>query len=326
MAAFYRVRLSLPERVPGPLGEVRRVEFLSLVWSSFGQEGLQGIHEGSMAPSQAARLGFETDSWVLDAALAPQKRDWVSRQKRIPAQFYFSTRAQASAFLTWSRLFQGIYRSQIQKGREEDWLASWKRGFSKRSSGIRVGRSWWILPEGAPRARVQKARRLGTTPILIRPGAGFGTGGHATTRLCLQAIAQAPVPRRALDFGSGSGILSIALALRGSRVDAVEIDPLARQNARENAGLNHCGEMLSHRVRIPSRKRYELVVANILKPILLKHAPQVIGALESRESSTLILSGLLQDDIAEILSCYEALLKRKALRILKWGEWRAIQW
>jgi ribosomal protein L11 methyltransferase len=164
----------------------------------------------------------------------------------------------------------------------------------------------------------------GERVLRINPGAGFGTGTHETTQLCLEAIAKAPRAARALDFGSGSGILSIALALLGSEVDSVEIDPLAIDNARENAGLNGVAGKIRLEERLdPAPGSYGVVVANILKPVLLEFADPLVSRLAP--SGALILSGLIERDVDEVAKRFGALLGRQP-SVGERGEWRSLAW
>jgi ribosomal protein L11 methyltransferase len=153
----------------------------------------------------------------------------------------------------------------------------------------------------------EKAERPGD--LIITPGAGFGTGTHDTTRLCLQLVGEIRDRLqgvRVLDFGSGSGILSIAAAKSGAIVEAVEIDELAIENARENARLNGCEDRIHFHTRIPeSPETYDWVIANILKNVLLKFA----DPLCARTGKGMVLSGLLEEDLAPVLMRFSQELK-----------------
>ena len=133
-------------------------------------------------------------------------------------------------------------------------------------ASIEVAPRWQVLPPGG-------AVEPGAIPIRLDEGPGFGDGSHPTTQLCLQAIAAlAPRDRqwRLLDVGSGSGILSIAGALLGASVDAVEIDARAIEHADRCFRANH----VEHRVRSLSSLDqvagpFDLVVANVWRAVLL---------------------------------------------------------
>jgi ribosomal protein L11 methyltransferase len=121
----------------------------------------------------------------------------------------------------WSA-FGGARSTEVEGGWEDRW-----RAFHK---PIRVGPLWVGPPWEEPDA--------GAIPVVIDPGRAFGTGAHATTRLCLQLLLD--VPRGSLlDAGCGSGVLSIAAAKLGFEpVHAVDLDPLAIEATGRNAAAN----------------------------------------------------------------------------------------
>jgi ribosomal protein L11 methyltransferase len=126
-----------------------------------------------------------------------------------------------------------------------------------------------------------------------------------------------------LDFGSGSGILSIAAAAHlGAHVDAVEIDARAIEHARGNLLLNGVG----NRVRLlrdlaETTGQYELIVANILRDVLLAHADALTERLDA--PGTLILSGLVSTDVPELGARYAARFDVRP-EIYARDEWRAL--
>jgi len=121
----------------------------------------------------------------------------------------------------WSA-FGGVHTSEVEDGWEERW-----RAFHR---PVRIGPFWvgppWERPDAA------------STPVVIDPGRAFGTGAHATTRLCLELLLDVP-PGSLLDAGCGSGVISIAAARLGfAPVIAVDLDPQAIEATRRNAGDN----------------------------------------------------------------------------------------
>lgn len=170
----------------------------------------------------------------------------------------------------------------------------------------------------------------GTLPIALDAGLAFGSGAHETTRLCLLAIDRMPIspaPAACLDLGAGSGILAIAIAKRwpGSLVVASDNDPIATATARANAALNGVAVRCATGpgFRNPAlRRRFDLVVANILARPLIVMAPSVARHLAP--GATLILSGLLRDQEDAVLAPYRAagLVADAPLRL---GQWSALR-
>lgn len=167
----------------------------------------------------------------------------------------------------------------------------------------------------------------GGVPIALSAGGGWGSGAHETTQLCLQAIAMfAPKGSwRMLDFGSGTGILTVGAAKLGAVVDAVEIDEEGIATSLENAALNGvAGQVRVTRSLEGLDGPYEVVVANILRPILLDFAGELTSRLAP--GGTLVLSGLVSTDLPEVSVRYGALLGHRRPDVYKRGEWRALAW
>jgi ribosomal protein L11 methyltransferase len=165
----------------------------------------------------------------------------------------------------------------------------------------------------APRSAV-----IASPPVItlrLDPGMAFGTGSHPTTRLCLEWIASRHLQgARVLDFGCGSGVLAIAMAMLGAaQVDAVDIDPQAVQATRENAafnGLDAGGASTAFRVYEtaafkPRAGTYDVVMANILLNPLIGLAPLLVSCLGPR--AVLVLSGVLAGQRQALFEAYPAI-------------------
>lgn len=133
--------------------------------------------------------------------------------------------------------------------------------------------------------------------IVITPRMSFGTGHHATTWLMLSVMSEIDIKGNdVLDFGSGTGILSIMAERRGARsVDAVDNDPGCQTNATENAQENGCRRIVPILAdTVPTDKTYDVILANINRNVILAEADSLSAGL--RPGGRLILSGLLVDD------------------------------
>jgi ribosomal protein L11 methyltransferase len=184
--------------------------------------------------------------------------------------------------------------------REEEWAEAWKRFF-----GIeRMGRGLVVCPTW-----IDYAPRPEEVVIRLDPGMAFGTGQHATTRLCLEVLEsrlrpEERAPRRTplcvLDVGTGSGILAIAAALLGAtRVLALDVDPVAVGVARQNVAVNGVeGQVrvvegsLGADSALPDEggPRFDLVLVNVSSAAITEMAPALARALAP--GGTLVASGI----------------------------------
>ena len=189
---------------------------------------------------------------------------------------------------------------------DTDWVA-------KSLEGLPPVRAARFIVHGSHDRLKRHANEIG---IEIEAGEAFGTGHHGTTAGCLIAIdrvARSRPIRSALDIGTGSGVLAIAIAKAGkARVLASDIDPVATRVARENVRLNGvaafvttvtAGDLKSALFR--SAGPFDLIVANILAGPLIVLAPSIRRHLAP--GGTLILSGLIPEQRARILAAYRGL-------------------
>jgi ribosomal protein L11 methyltransferase len=187
---------------------------------------------------------------------------------------------------------------------EAEWRDAWKRTFRT----TRIGRRLVIVPswdrfEPGP----------GDLVLDLDPGRAFGTGAHASTRLCLVELERLAdedglAAGGVLDVGTGSGILAIAAARLwpGARLAAVDVDPEAIEVARENAERNRVGDRIALDTtpvgEVPGT--WEVVVANIQADVLLPLRDGI--AARVAPGGALVLSGLLADQAGPVAAEYEA--------------------
>ena len=218
---------------------------------------------------------------------------------------------------------------QIRKRNDTHWAEAWKSFFTP----LLFGEELWVLPRwDTAEANDEMLAKLKLGPdaklIYLEPGLAFGTGQHATTSLCLKILTalKKELPHSMLDVGCGSGILSIAAAKLGvRRVLAVDNDPLAVRITKENARDNGVESFLdvTQTPLIENKRHFPLVVANIIAPILIVLAPAILRALEP--GGTLILSGMLKEQVQPVKQAYEAVSSDLVWTAEKSeGEWFAL--
>ena len=210
--------------------------------------------------------------------------------------------------------------------READWAEEWKRHFVPLRAGRLLVRPPWD----------ETASESGGPAIAIDPGRAFGTGQHATTRLCLEAIDRLVRPGDAvLDVGAGSGILAIAaVRLGASRALALDTDPEAVAAARANAARNGLAARVEARegslgaawpsgeARGGPRAAFDLVAANISSSAVAALLPDVAAAL--RPGGRLIASGFLREAAPHVEAAARA-AGLVSVRASHDGEWAAIE-
>ena len=172
---------------------------------------------------------------------------------------------------------------------DDDWVARSQRALTAITAGPFVVAPPWDVP-----TTMAEGQHL----IVIEPSMGFGTGHHATTRLCLRALGSVEVGgRTVVDVGTGSGVLAMAAALAGAAaVTAIDNDPDAVAAAERSAALN----TLPRPVRFvvgdiaASGPAAELVLANLTGAMLIRAADQLARAVVP--GGVLIVSGFMDDE------------------------------
>ncbi len=170
---------------------------------------------------------------------------------------------------------------EIETIHDVDWQTAWQEHFTPYTIGenlyITVPWDKQTVPDGR-------------VPIIIDPGMAFGTGGHPTTEGCLFFLDKIITPHMSvIDWGTGSGILTIAAAKLGASVIAFDNDPEALGPARANMALNHVEKSITLFESDGTRlsEPVDLIVANITADIHV----QLLGQYK-RLATKWILSGI----------------------------------
>ena len=204
------------------------------------------------------------------------------------------------AILAGLALTKQIEREQLP---DVDWVARSLEGLKP----VRAGR---FFVHGA---HDRDKRHSGDLAIEIEAGLAFGTGHHGTTAGCLEMlekVVRRERPRNALDLGTGSAVLAIAVArLARIPVLATDIDPVAVKVAAANARLNHVKALVEtvtapgfHHPIFGKRAPFDLIVANILARPLMRLAPEM--AKHTRLGGSIVLSGILDRQRDAVVSAY----------------------
>ena len=239
--------------------------------------------------AQLGEVGFESFVEEEDAVLAYiQKEDWSSDI------------LNGLTILENDRFEIDYHYKEIE---QENWNATWEQNFQP------------IVVDDICMIRAPFHESLDLQfDIVIEPKMSFGTGHHETTHMMLQHILQLDMKEKSiLDMGSGTGVLAILAAMRGATsIDAIDIDNWCYVNAMENVARNKVDFINVHEgdVNLLKDKRYDIIIANINRNILLADIPAYARSLN--KNGFLLLSGFYTEDLEMITKkCEEVQLKFK---------------
>ncbi len=184
-----------------------------------------------------------------------------------------------------------------------DWENKWRDYYKP----VEIGEKLVIVPEW-------EQSESDRTPVVLDPGLLFGTGTHATTRMCLECVESLVTDgAKVLDIGCGSGILGIAAAVLGAgSVTAADIDEKAHEIVPANAALNGCEDKFTVRtgdviadahLRKTLGTGYDLVLANIVADVIIALAPHVRAFMAA--GAAFVCSGIIdgrEDEVEQALT------------------------
>ena len=200
----------------------------------------------------------------------------------------------------------GTLLMTLENLKDADWENNWKQYYKP----MEIGERLLVIPEWEQENVKGQAKYAGKVPLILEPGLTFGTGSHATTRLCLQSLDKCiHGGERVLDLGCGSGILSIAALVLGAReAFACDIDEKCVDVAYENAALNGIGKdrytvrwgdvLTDKALQAEFGGDYDMVVANIVADVIMGLSGKVRPFL--KEGGLFLCSGIIDDRAEEV--------------------------
>ena len=274
--------------------------------------------------------------WRLSVPDALEERlgDWLSEQgasafyrEADPPHAFFAyfPPGQAAPDTAELSAFPGVALQAAEGFEDEDWLAKSREGFGR----IEVGDRFLVVPLWD-----QDAVPAGRVPVVVNPGLAFGTGGHETTRLCMELLeglaTRGELKGPGLDVGAGTGILALAAFHLGARgLVAFDLDPdcgpamaeLIEMNAATLKGAAPFSSFVGLLEDPRAAGPWNLMLANILLETIQDLLPAMVERLAP--GGRLIASGILAEREDEaLLSLAAAGLHLREVR--REGAWIAI--
>lgn len=197
---------------------------------------------------------------------------------------------------------------------EENWNQTWESNFDP------------VVIPGKIQVRAHFHEPLDTVQhqILITPKMSFGTGHHPTTKMMMLAMLEIDfIGKSVIDFGTGTGILSIlATQLGAPKVFAIDNDEWSIENVKENIQLNNASGIDVLRASdLEQIEKSDVILANINKNVLIEHVHSIYS--KTSQSGNLIISGLLITDYEDIMKVYEPVFG-SSFKSFEEGDWLAI--
>lgn len=197
---------------------------------------------------------------------------------------------------------------------EENWNQTWESNFDP------------VVIPGKIQVRAHFHEPLDTVQhqILITPKMSFGTGHHPTTKMMMLAMLEIDFKdKNVIDFGTGTGILSIlATQLGAHKVYAIDNDDWSIENVKENIQLNKAlGIDVFHASDLEQIEKSDIVLANINKNVLIEHVQSIFS--KTTRPGNLIISGLLRTDYEDIMKVYEPVFG-SSFKSFEEGDWLAV--
>ncbi|HUQ86696.1 MAG TPA: 50S ribosomal protein L11 methyltransferase [Vicinamibacterales bacterium] len=194
---------------------------------------------------------------------------------------------------------------------DEDWAARSQQSLTAVHAGAFIVAPPWDIPADPGTATV----------IVIEPSMGFGTGHHATTRMCLRLLSDIDVAdQTVLDLGTGSGVLSMAAALMGARrVTGIDVDQDAINSAESSARLNTLPDTIAFEVsdfRHSPPSPADIVLANLTGGMLTSSAGSIAALVKPK--GLLILSGFDHTEVDSVVAAFPSFTEQRRLSEDNW--------
>ena len=265
-------------------------------------------YELRFTPSGETALFAELLPQLIEGSLVQEADTFIAATEEEPQGLHARLEALCAA-LSGELDHPVTCALEIRKQANADWIETYRQSVAPIDAP-----PFYVRPPWHP-ARPERH------DIIIEPDLAFGTGHHATTRMCLDAIAKVATPGGQLaDIGCGSGILGIAAARLGMRVSLCDTDKTAIMNAQINLSANGVvPEALWEGSVDPARGPYDVVVANIVADVLYALYRPLVAA--TKPGGFLILSGIMDRYAPKIQQRYRTL---QFYETLSDGEWRTI--